>query len=210
MKIAVFGSTGKAGQEVVTQALDRGFRVAAYAREPSKLSLTSPRLTVIGGELNDKIAIDRAAYRANAAISLLGPGGNPKDDALSEGVKNIVAALGVNRVSRFIQISTPSSPDPLDQKDLKIGAMVRMAKNTIPNAYKEIVRIGEIVRSSDLDWTLVRVPLLNEKPLTKKLRIGYPGEKIVKTAVSRADLAWFMLEQLTSNEYLKKAPMISN
>lgn len=66
------------------------------------------------------------------------------------------------------------------------------------------------MRASRLDWTLVRVPLLNEKPPTKSVRVGYLGQKIVGTAISRADLAWFMLEQATKDEYVRKAPVISN
>ncbi|MDO9534947.1 MAG: NmrA family NAD(P)-binding protein [Bacillota bacterium] len=37
MKITVFGSTGKAGQEVLHQVLYRGYTVIAYARNPSKI-----------------------------------------------------------------------------------------------------------------------------------------------------------------------------
>jgi len=57
---------------------------------------------------------------------------------------------------------------------------------------------------------LVRVPLLNEKALTKKIRMGFLGQRIVKTSLSRADLAWFMLEQVNSRKLIQEAPVISN
>jgi hypothetical protein len=51
---------------------------------------------------------------------------------------------------------------------------------------------------------------LNEKPQTKSVRVGYLGQGTVKTAISRADLAWFMLEQVKRDDHVRKAPAISN
>jgi len=55
----------------------------------------------------------------------------------------------------------------------------------------------------------VRVPLLSEKPLTKSVRVGYLGQKALGITISRADLAWFMLEQVQKNENVRKAPAVS-
>ena len=60
MKLTVFGATGGVGREVVTQALDAGHHVIAYVRNPSKLDVTHPNLTVIAGELTDREAVQRA------------------------------------------------------------------------------------------------------------------------------------------------------
>jgi uncharacterized protein YbjT (DUF2867 family) len=50
MKLTVFGATGGVGREVVTQALDAGHHVTAYVRNPPKLHVTHPELTVTAGE----------------------------------------------------------------------------------------------------------------------------------------------------------------
>ena len=147
---------------------------------------------------------------ADCVISLLGPGGNAKDTALSDGVKSIIATMEKVGVRRLIQIATVSASDPKDGRDLRFGLMVALVKRLVPGGYAEIVRIGEAVRKSRLDWTLVRVPLLNDKPQTRNVRVGYLGQKAVTTAISRADLAWFMLEQANRDEYVRMAPVISN
>jgi putative NADH-flavin reductase len=210
MKITVFGSTGKAGQAVSHQALDRGYAVTAYARNPDKIRFKHEALSVIQGELSNLGQLEEAITGADCVISLLGPSGNVQDAALSDGVKNIIAIMEKAGVKRLIQISTPSVAASNDGRDFRFGLMVALVKRMTPGAYKEIVRIGEEVRASKLDWTLVRVSLLNENPQTKNVRVGYLGQRIVKTALSRADLAWFMLEQAQSNGYLRKAPAISN
>jgi putative NADH-flavin reductase len=73
VKLAVFGATGGVGREVVTQALDAGYHLTAYVRNPAKLDLTHPNLTVIAGELTDRDAVQRAVRGAGAVISALGP-----------------------------------------------------------------------------------------------------------------------------------------
>lgn len=210
MKIVVFGSTGKAGQEVVKQALERGYQVVAYARNPDKIGIQHHMLTVTKGELNDIAAIEQAIAGADAVISLLGPGSTLKGNALSEGVKNIVSAMEKHGVSRIIQIATTIVHDPNDKRDFKLDFMIRLIKIIQPNVYAEIVQISDAIRNPKLNWTLVRVPFLNENPLTKTLQVRYKGEMKGKTSLSRADLAWFMLEQVESIEYMNKAPFISN
>lgn len=210
MKIAVFGSTGKTGREVVRQAIDRGYTVTAYARNPQKLDITHSNLTVVSGGLSDRDAIKTALQGADCVISALGPYFSVRDTALSHGVSNILSAMKESGVSRIIQLSTISSPDPNDGKDFRAKMLVGMVKRSYPGSYAEIVRIGQMIRDSDMDWTLVRIALLNDKPLSKKLRVGYMGQKIVRTNVSREDLAWFMLEQAESAEHSRKAPAISN
>lgn len=210
MRIAVFGSTGRTGRQVVQQALDRGHAVAAYARSPQKLGFTHPALRVVSGELSDRDAVEAAMQGAECVISVLGPYSSVRDTALSDGVRSILSAAEAGGVRRLIQLSTISSPDPNDERDLRAKLLVSMVKRSSPGSYAEIVRIGQMVRESNLDWTLVRITLLNDKPLSQKLRVGYLGQGIVRSTVSRADLAWFMLEQVESSQYSRRAPAISN
>jgi putative NADH-flavin reductase len=124
MKITVFGSTGKAEQEVIRQALERGYEIVAYAINPSKLVIRHPALSVVNGELNDLPEMGKAIKGSDCVISLLGPSGNVKDTALSDGILNIISKMEKVGVRRFIQISTPSAIDPNDKKDLIFGMMV--------------------------------------------------------------------------------------
>jgi uncharacterized protein YbjT (DUF2867 family) len=210
MIVAVFGSTGKAGQEVLRQALSRGYTVIAYARNPSKIEFKHEALSVVQGQLADAALLEKAITSADCVISLLGPSSSVHDTALSDGVKNIIATMERVGVQRLIQVVTLSVTDPNDGKDLRFALMVGLVKRLLPGSYAEIVRIGQAVRASKLDWTLVRVPLLNDKPQTRNVHVGYLGQGIVRTAVSRADVAWFMLEQVDKEEYLRKAPAISD
>jgi hypothetical protein len=72
-----------------------------------------------------------------------------------------------------------------------------------------MARTVDLVRASQLDWTVVRVPRLTDEPPRGDIRVGY----VVKGAgirVSRADLAAFMLRQLDDESFIRRAPAISN
>ena len=212
MRITVFGATGPAGRLVVRRALDQGHQVAAYARSPDKLEELGelPGLTVIAGELDDAAAIRTALTGADAVISLLGPG---RDDASIEplvpGMQTIVDQMTEAGVQRLIATSTPSAPDPADRRDLRIRAMVTGIRLGMAPAYRAIVAMAEIVRASSLDWTLVRLPLLHDKPSGAPARprqIGRPGG----LRLSRAALADFLIGEAEHATWNGQAPLLAD
>ncbi len=210
MKIAVFGSTGPLGIELVKQALEAGYEVTAFARNTQKLdSVKHKNLSIVEGTLDNKNEIKRAVTSVDAVISLIGPKGKVPNTELSDGASNIIESMKKVGTKRLIELATASVRDPQDSFDLKYKLLVSMIKLTVKSAYDEIVRIGELVRSSNLDWTLVRVGWLNDGEV-QPLKVGYYGQGIIKVKISRASIAKFMLDQLTSKEYIRKAPAISN
>lgn len=210
MNITIFGSTGPLGIELIKQALSAGHKVVAYARSADKLiDLKHEQLSVVIGNLSNRSEIERAVTGADAVISALGPKGKAAANELSYGVETIIQSMKKTGGKRLIALSTGSVRDPQDRFDLKYSMLVAMIRTTVNSAYKEIIRSGELVRSSGLDWTLVRVGFLNNGEALP-LKVGYYGHGIVGVKISRASIAAFMLEQATSEKYVKQSPAISN
>ena len=209
-KINVFGATGGTGKQVVEQALASGYEVVAYARNPSKLSITNEHLLIVQGELSDAASIENAVAVADAVISTLGPRGGSKNKPLTYGMQNIIAAMKKQGVHRLIITSTISAKDPNDKPEFRARFLVGLVKRTMNDAYEEIVSVAEAVRASDLDWTIVRLTMLNNKPKSGKVRAGYLGRGEVGSGISRADIADFMLSQIEDVKYVRQAPAISN
>ena len=184
--------------------------MVAYLRNPSKLNVTNKNLTVIQGELTDTASIEKAVKGADAVLSALGPRGGSKDKPLTQGMQNIIVAMKKQGVRRLIITSTLSAKDSNDKPDLRIRAMVNLVKTTMHAAYEDIVSEAEAVRVSELDWTIVRLAILNNKPKSGKVKVGYVGSGEVGTQIRRADIADFMLKQITDTKYLREAPAISN
>jgi putative NADH-flavin reductase len=186
--------------------------VVVYARHPSKLTMRHEHLTIVQGELRDKVNIEQAVSDADAVISLLGPrlGEDYKSKPLTQGTQNIIAAMKQFGVRRLIVASTPSASAPGDLPDVKFKMLVFLIKSMMRLAYEEIVNVAQIVRDSGLDWTLVRVSGLNYKPKSGNVRAGYLGTGEVGIQLSRADLADFILGELKEAKYVRQMPAISN
>jgi hypothetical protein len=80
---------------------------------------------------------------------------------------------------------------------------------TAKNVFEDMLKTVTLVRESGLDWTVVRVPMLTDDPASGRIKVGMVG-KGMGPRISRADMAAFILEQVSSAKYIRKAPAISN
>jgi nucleoside-diphosphate-sugar epimerase len=212
MQITVFGATGGIGRHVVDQALTDGHEVVAYVRTPEKFDRHSPRLRVVVGELSDPAAIQQAVQGSQAVISALGPSlkrgatGTP----VTDGTRNILKAMQATGVDRFIGLATPSVPDPRDRPTLKGRALPVLARLMFPNALTELRGMTQAVTESGLNWTLARITSPTDKPATGRIRAGFLDRDDVGSSMTRADIARFLLDQVTDDTYRQAAPAISN
>lgn len=211
MNITIFGGTGTTGLLLIEKALKGGHTVTAFARTPSKISIEHRNLKIVKGELTDEESINEAIKNAGVVISVLGPDQKTKGLVIANGIKNILDSMKKNGVKRLIAISTPSFKDKNDKFQFGFAFGVFMVKNLIRDTYENIVEAGKHITESNLDWTIVRLPMLSNKPATGKLNIGYTGEgKVNLFSLSREDLADFLIQQIDDMKYIKKAPVISN
>ena len=212
MDVTVFGGTGKIGRLVLQRLLDDGHRVTALVRSPDKLDPAHPDLHVVVAELSDVDAVDRAVEGADAVISTLGPPIDPllTEVPLTEGTRTIVAAMHRHGVRRIVALSTVSVPDPRDRPSvlerlLPIGIGV-----LIPGALREVQGITEVISTSELDWTIARIFAPVDNPSNHTLKAGFLGRDDIGVPMTRVDIAGFLVDQLTSDEFVGAAPAISN
>lgn len=209
MKLTIFGATGGTGQELVKQALADGHMVTAYVRNPDKVKQQDERLAVVQGEMHESEKIAQAIAGADAVISALGPTSNTPERPLTTGMKHIVAAMKKTGARRLITATGAGVADPNDKPQL-IGRLFGLALRLFArHVLADSQGMVAAIRGSDLDWTLARAPRLNDNPGTGQLKVGYAGQG-PGTQLARADFARFMLNQLSSDQWVNKAPMLSN
>jgi putative NADH-flavin reductase len=209
MKLAVFGATGRTGKLLVAQALEAGHDVVAFARTPSKLGIKHERLTVVQGDVQDTELVVTAVTGTDAVLSVLGPVSNEPTYEVSQGMAHILAAMEQHGVRHLVQSVGAGVGDPNDRPGLFDRAIRVVLKLASRHVYEDMVRVAEAIRASDLDWTLVRVPMLTDDPATGDVKVGYLGQG-VGPRLSRADLAAFLLKEAQDPAYLRQAPVISN
>lgn len=209
MKITIFGGTGRTGAYLVREALDKGFDVNVLARDPAKIMLTNSRLAIIKGDITDANAVASAIGGTGAVMSVLGPTDNKPTFAVSRGMENILVAMKSEKVSRLVMTAGAGVGDPEDSPKFMNLFMNFLLKLMAKNVLADMSKAVEIVRSSDLDWTVVRLPMLTDDPKTGSVKVAYVG-KGMGARIARADIAPFILDQISNKTYIHKSPAISN
>ncbi|EWT03164.1 NmrA family transcriptional regulator [Intrasporangium oryzae NRRL B-24470] len=209
MRVTIFGATGSTGQLLVERALGQGHLVTAFARNPDRLE-PRPGLTVVGGAIDDPDAVGPAVSGADVVISLLGPGRDRSSvPSLVPGMRTIVTAMEAADVKRLVATLTPSAPDTSDGKDLRVTLLVKAVRFTLPYAYNAVRGMDEVIRSSALDWTIVRVPVLHDNPTSLPAvtrSVGEPGSM----RLARAGLAAFLLDAAQDPAWIRRAPLLAD
>jgi putative NADH-flavin reductase len=209
MKVTIFGATGRTGRHLVGQALEAGHEVVSFARTPTKLSIEDEKLSIVHGTVQDATRVREAVTGADAVLSVLGPTSNEPTYEVSQGMENILAAMQAQGVQRLVQSIGAGVGDPNDQPGLFDRAIKVLLRLMSRYVYEDMVRVADLIRASDLDWTLVRVPMLTDAPPSGDVLVGYLGRG-VGARISRTDMAAFILEQASDDTYLRQAPVISN
>ena len=93
MKLTIFGSTGGTGRQIVTQALEQGHAVTAFARNPERLGLKHERLQVAQGNVTEPDPVKRAIQGQDAVLCGLGLPPMNKDMVRAKGTENIIRAM---------------------------------------------------------------------------------------------------------------------
>ncbi|KAG2160147.1 NAD-P-binding protein [Suillus bovinus] len=218
MPVLILGATGAAGVLLIQEALAASHTVVIYARTPEKLAEEirhDPRVTVHKGELDDREALSSAMEGVYAVLSALGPSVSrgpmhPKGTPLARAYSLIIELMISHGVRRLLALGTPSITDPNDKFSLRMSIIVKGVATLARTAYEDVVAIGETIRTqgNDLDWTIVRVPLLSGAN-DKKFVAGYVGDGKTGIWLTRAGFALFVVQELKNNEWVKKAPLIT-
>ncbi len=204
----MFGASRRTGRLLVEQALAEGHEVKALVRDPSRLPISHERLAVVGGDVLDVAKVEETVAGTDAVLSALGQTKASPKDVQTRGTQNIVAAMEREGVPRLVSLTGAGVRDPRDQPKLMDKAITLLLKRLQPDLLEDGVRHAEVIKGSDLEWVIVRGPRLTEGPREGEYRVGMIG-KNSGTQISRADLADFMLRQVTDDAHLRQMPVVS-
>ena len=211
MKITILGSTGFVGKVLVKKAIAAGYQVKTLARNPEKLEETKDKIEVIKGSVFETSSVEAAIEGAEIVISTIGPPQGKSCDPCQyeKAMKDIVRAMDKNGVKRYIHIG---------------GAAHQGGENETWNFNRKFLRLflslfarqiliakhleWEVLKSSDLDWTIIRPPRIANEEASGNISVD--EKNLISLKVSVEDLTDFILLQITSKEWIRKAPLISS
>jgi putative NADH-flavin reductase len=205
MKVVIFGANGKTGLLLVEQALAMGHQVIAYVRRPRTILIENPKLKIVVGNLNEPLKMKDAVMGADACVSTLGGKSLTKHSPeITNGIKNIISVLEIARVTRFVYLSSLGAGDSITLIPQPLRFLLSKILLRVPLADHNTNE--ENIKKSNLKWTIVRPGSLTDGLLTGDLKYGYDKTKYKGTSpISRANVASFILQQLSDTTYHRKA-----
>jgi putative NADH-flavin reductase len=211
MKIIVFGATGKTGRELVRQALEAGHQVTAFVRDPAHLEVHHPRLEVAVGQVtSDQAAVTSAVKGHDAVITALGTeqtvSGMRSPGLMSQAMPTIIRAMTDTGVDRLVSLSAFGVGDSRREAPLFLRIMYGLFLGRV---FADKAVGEQLLRDSELDWTLVYPVLLTDGPQTGGYRSDAHLQPGRRWRISRANVADFMLSQLRDPSYSRKVAVLT-
>jgi putative NADH-flavin reductase len=207
VRLLVVGASGRTGSQVVEQALGHGHEVVAFARDPSRLPFVNDRLTVLAGDVTDAAAVQAAVQGCDSVIATLGSHGPAPVSVYSDGIANTIRAMNTRGIRRLVVVSAAGVGADSASLTFTMRAMRRLPG--LRPIYEDMERMEGDIVLSDLDWTIVRPPVLTDGPLTGIYRV-VEGNAVPKgSRISRADLAAWLLKCAQGTLYSRRAVAIA-
>lgn len=206
--ILVLGASGGTGREVVAQALAKGHNVTAFVRDARRAPAMSDRLQVVLGDVTShRPTLSDAVRGQDAVICALGVDGFAPNGLMERSVPLILRAMEHHRVSRLIYTSAFGVGATFSSAPLLPRIFIR---TLLRRVYRDKA-IGEAcIHDSALDWTIVYPTGLTGGPRTSHYRIGEQLSLHGFPTIARADVAEFLVEQISDWTYVRKGVLIAS
>jgi uncharacterized protein YbjT (DUF2867 family) len=207
-KILILGGTGPTGRHIVSQALARGYDVTVLVRSPEKATDLNGVNLVVGDARNEK-ALRQAIRGQDAVLSALGTPASPFKNVtlLSTATRALIKAMKAEQVERLIAITGLGAGDSKGHGGFLFDNVIFPL--LLRHVYADKNRQETTIKHSGLDWTIVRPSILNNKPGRNAIRALTDLSDFQGGSISRADVASFVLDQITSDTWLRKLPLIT-
>ena len=195
MNLLIIGATGRTGQQVTAQAIERGHSVTALVRTPSLQP--RERLNVNTGDPRRLEDVSAALPGHDAVISCIGHTGPSTPWLVSEAASVLLAAMERLQVKRYVILSGGLLFPSLNPAALLLRIMI--AKRLADARAME-----KVVCASDVDWTIVRPPhLKNGIAKGYKAKVGgLPSNGW--SGLQFADLAACLLDVVEGRKYIRQ------
>jgi putative NADH-flavin reductase len=203
VKVLIIGATGATGQILMREALEQGHEVTALARNPSAVAPEDHRPRMLQGNALDASSVGAAVAGQDAVLSALGTRSARRTTLFSESTQNLISAMDKHGVRRLICITGIGVGDSKGHVGFLYDRIIMPF--VVKNVYDDKERQEEVIKQSDFDWVIVRPARLTDEPAKGEYRV-YLGGSYTATKISRADVAAFMLAQLTDDHTCARRP----
>ena len=207
--IVIFGASRGIGREAVDEALDRGHRVRAFARSAERIDVENEGLERMAGDARSPEDVQRALEGADAAVQALGVPAGPRllteRTLFSDATRTLLAAMRHCGVHRLVAVTGYGAGDSQARMSVPIRVPFRLV---LGRAYDDKSRQERMIRESELTWTIARPGMLTNGARTGTYRVLRDPEDFRYGAISRKDVAHFLIGQVEAPTEAREAPVL--
>jgi len=220
--ILLLGATGVSGQAIIKEAmaLPSPPKLTLYVRSTSKLPPDiETHARVVIGALGDEESLATAMDGVDTVVSVMGAYPSLSafiwrntETPLAEDLKIVLKVMKSKGIRRILALSTPAYYVHPETRPLYMRVWVLLPHILLPQANAEMVAIAKAVAAEDeLDWTIFRVPYLNEGSADLPVWAGLLGPDYKGSLqLSRASQARWILKEIEQRVWIKGAPSLGN
>ncbi len=212
MNIAIFGASGATGKLLTERSLAAGHNVTALLRTPTNFPL-SDKVKVVHGSAFDHAPVLETVQGSDVVLSALGAHSPLRNEnVLPRVVPFIVDAMRQAGVRRIIVLGSAGAlPDSLDKQPAWRRWIIQNIVYATFLKWPVAEQISQYatLAASNLDWTMVMPPMLTNGPARGHYRIDGEALPPNGSKISRADVADFMMQQITNPQWIRKGVYIS-
>ncbi len=215
MKVLILGATGKTGSLVVDHALEKGHEVTVLVHDPAKFAEhrdpadrgIDRRVAVFKGDATNPTDVRAAIAGQQAVIDTIG-GTTPYKEVHTEAeaAKVILAEMQAAGAKRLIVISALGVGESAEQAPFWYRYL--LMPTFLRGSTKDKADMESEVNASNIDFVIARPPMLSDDAPTGSVRVIETHETGHK--ITRTDLAEFLVDQLTTDQYLGQAVTVVN
>lgn len=210
--IAVFGGSGETGRALIAAALKRGLGVQALYR-PGSEPLDRQSHRVLTGQLENAADVRATLEGTEGAVLVFGPrlGGlfrkppAPPQPFCAPATSNIIAQMKELGVRRLVCQTGAMAGDGKLNWSWLVSRFVKSYRRQYPAIAADRDAQEDVVRSSGLDWTLVKPFRISGARGKGRPRVGPAIHIGALTSIPRVDLAEFLVDEVTSGRFHEQA-----
>lgn len=205
--VAVFGGSGKTGQELISAALKKGLCVKALYRPGSAPQGQTKGLEAITGQLTESADIRHTLEGTIGSICVFGPRLGRRMDQqpfCADATAKIVEEMKKLSMDRLIVQTGAMAGGDSPNWSWFVRRFVKSYRKNYPEIDKDRDAQEVVTKNSGLDWTLVKPFRISSAKGTGKVRALENVRISSFTSTPRADLAEFLLRELMDGSHHRK------
>jgi len=209
-RILIIGASRGIGMATTRAALRQGYEVRAFARSAEQMTLAHPLLDKRDGDALDRLSVSEAVEGVDAVIQALGVAPSFRRTwrpvtLFSRSTDILLSAMRDSGVQRLLAVTGFGAGDSRNSLSPCQRAPFELL---LGRAYADKDRQERLIRSSALDWTIVRPAILSNLAGRGRYEVLSQPADWRPGLISREDVAGFLIGEIAERRFLHQCPLL--